>query len=71
LKAPDDVSYQTQVQHYTEHFPSSESSQETVTISKSEYDQLLADSKLLNILRGAGVDNWDGWDYAMEALEAA
>lgn len=45
--------------------------QETVTILKSEYEQLLADSKLLNALRGVGVDNWDGYNFAMETLEAA
>lgn len=44
---------------------------EMITIPKSEYDQLLADSKLLSALRAGGVDNWDGWDFAIEALEAA
>jgi len=40
---------------------------ETVTISKKEYEELLDDSRLLNCLRNAGVDNWDGWDFAIEA----
>lgn len=42
---------------------------ETVTISSEEYKQLVADQKLLHALEGAGVDNWVGYDYAMEILE--
>ena len=42
----------------------------TITISKEEYQELLADAKLLKHLKGAGVDNWDGWDYAIEAMKA-
>lgn len=42
---------------------------EYVSILKSEYEQLLEDSELLNALRNAGVDNWDGWDIAIEALQ--
>lgn len=38
-----------------------------VTISKKEYERLLADSKWLKCLNSAGVDNWEGWDSAMEA----
>lgn len=36
----------------------------TVTISKKEYRDLLIDSALLARLEAAGVDNWEGWDYA-------
>lgn len=36
----------------------------TITITKSEYRQLLKDSELLSRLEGAGVDNWNGWDDA-------
>jgi hypothetical protein len=35
-----------------------------ITISKKEYRKLLKDSTLLNLLENAGVDNWEGWDYA-------
>lgn len=42
---------------------------ETVTISRAEYDELLAESALLNCLRNEGVGYWAGWDYAMEAYE--
>jgi hypothetical protein len=44
---------------------------ETVTIGKKLYDELVNDSKLLAFLEGAGVDNWDGWDYAMEEFNNA
>ena len=39
----------------------------TVTISKKEYDQLIERSETLAALEAAGVDNWDGYDRAMEA----
>ena len=34
-----------------------------------EYESLLEDQKMLNALDGAGVDNWQGYDDAMELLE--
>lgn len=40
--------------------------EETVTISKKEYESLLEDSKWLKCLKGAGVDNWSGYDFARE-----
>ena len=42
---------------------------ETVTITKEEYESLQRDSEFLNALLGAGVDNWDGYSFALEALE--
>jgi hypothetical protein len=39
---------------------------EMVTISKAEYESLLKDSELLSCLEAVGVDNWCGWDDAME-----
>lgn len=42
--------------------------EETITITKKEYESLLEDSKKLQALEGAGVDNWQGYDYAMELL---
>ena len=42
---------------------------ETVTISKKEYDQLIEDSGFLESLRAAGVDNWEGYEYARDLLE--
>jgi len=41
---------------------------EMITISKTEYEQLKKDSEFLCALRTAGVDNWDGYDYAMEQV---
>ena len=43
--------------------------EETITISKKEYEELLKDSQFLDCLRGAGVDNWDGYDYALEMMK--
>ena len=40
--------------------------EETVTISKKEYEELLKDQRILDALRAVGVDNWDGWDDAMD-----
>jgi hypothetical protein len=42
---------------------------EMVSISKEEYEQLLEASKMFNALMNAGVDNWDGFGYALEELE--
>ena len=36
-----------------------------VTITKKEYDRLVEESDMLNDLRDAGVDNWDGYSEAM------
>jgi lactate dehydrogenase-like 2-hydroxyacid dehydrogenase len=43
--------------------------EEMITITKKEYDKLLHDQMKLIALEGAGVDNWDGYDDAMEILE--
>lgn len=43
---------------------------ETVTISRKEYEGLLDDQLLLNCLRNAGVDNWEGFDFAIEEYQA-
>lgn len=42
---------------------------ETVEISKSEYQKLLEAEKLLHALQVAGVDNWDGYEQALDILE--
>ena len=41
---------------------------ETVTITKKEYESLIEDQNWLNTLKNAGVDNWQGIDYAYEML---
>lgn len=42
--------------------------EETITISKKEYDKLFEDQKLLRALKAVGVDNWDGYGFALEAV---
>ena len=39
---------------------------EMVTIPKDEYESLKEDSEILDCLRACGVDNWEGWDDAMD-----
>ena len=41
---------------------------EEITISKAEYENLIQDQKMLRALERAGVDNWDGFDFALESL---
>lgn len=41
---------------------------ETVTITTKEYLELLDAQKTLEFLLGAGVDNWEGYDTAMEMM---
>ncbi len=43
--------------------------EETVTITKKEYDSLVEDSDFLNALQGAGVDNWEGYSEALKMLD--
>ena len=40
--------------------------EETVTISKKEYESLKEDALWLRYLKRAGVDNWQGIDYAYD-----
>jgi len=39
-----------------------------VTISKDEYNELIEAEKFLDALLNAGVDNWDGYGIAQEAV---
>lgn len=43
--------------------------EETVTIAITEYRMLMRDRRELNQLYAAGVDNWDGFDFAFEEEE--
>lgn len=40
-----------------------------VTIPQSEYNRLRRNSIVLSNLEAAGVDNWCGWDEAMEMAQ--
>lgn len=42
--------------------------EETVTITRKEYESLQEDARLLECLQAAGVDDWSGYDYALEIL---
>lgn len=37
-----------------------------ITITKDEYEQLKADSNFLICLQNAGVDNWEGYEFAQD-----
>lgn len=43
---------------------------ETVTIPKEQYDKLVEDQHWLSCLAAAGVDNWEGYDQAIEILNS-
>lgn len=38
----------------------------TITITVREYNKLMDSQNLLTCLQNAGVDNWEGYDFAME-----
>lgn len=40
-----------------------------ITISEAKLKQLEEDQKTLRALEGAGVDNWEGYEMAMEEIE--
>jgi hypothetical protein len=40
---------------------------EGIAITKEEYATLLDAQRFLDCLRAAGVDNWEGYDYAIDA----
>jgi len=43
--------------------------EETITITKAEYDNLKEDRDWLRCLEAAGVDNWEGYDQAIDIRE--
>jgi hypothetical protein len=46
--------------------PETKDQEETVTITKKQYQELLDDSLILNCLRNNGVDNWEWYGEAMD-----
>jgi hypothetical protein len=46
-----------------------ENKEEMITITLAEYRGLMRDSEALELLHGAGVDNWCGYYDALESLE--
>jgi len=43
--------------------------EETITITKKEYNQLVDNSRFLTCLEACGVDNWIGFDDAHDMME--
>jgi hypothetical protein len=43
----------------------------TITITQEQYNQLLDDQAFLGALRAAGVDNWSGYDDAIDLYHEA
>jgi len=41
---------------------------ESVIISKKVYDELIEDQKFFIALQNAGVDNWEGWEHVLHAV---
>jgi len=42
---------------------------EMITISKREYTRLIRSEAWIIALESAGVDNWDGYEQAQEAMK--
>lgn len=40
----------------------------TIEISKEEYESLLRQSRILEALYAAGVDNWEGWECLPDGI---
>lgn len=40
-----------------------------VTLTVEDYTELLKDQELLFALKAAGVDNWEGYEIALEEME--
>ena len=40
---------------------------QTIIVTIDEWNKLREDSAFLNCLQNAGVDNWDGYEYAQDA----
>ena len=46
-----------------------DSLEKTITITEKEYNQLIKGQEFLQSLEAAGVDNWEGYDYALELIK--
>lgn len=43
--------------------------EEMITIPKKKYDDMVERLEFLGCLEAAGVDNWEGFDYAYQMME--
>lgn len=55
--------------HPTDNPDGTTDAEEKVTITKTEYAQLVSDSEFLYALEAAGVDGWSGYEIAQDSLE--
>jgi hypothetical protein len=44
--------------------------EEPITLTRKEYDELCRAAEILAFLKADGVDNWEGYDWAMEKFWA-
>lgn len=44
--------------------------EEMVSIPKRKYEYLLKQEQILNALQAAGVDNWEGYEEAVESVNS-
>lgn len=42
---------------------------EFVTITQKRYEELLQTERFMRALEVSGVDNWDGYDFAVDILD--
>lgn len=54
---------------YLENIAMNSNLEPTVTITVKEYESLQRDLQWLNAIECAGVDNWEGYEEAMNILE--
>lgn len=43
--------------------------EDTITITRERYEELLKAETFLECLEGIGVDNWQGYDLALEEFQ--
>lgn len=53
-----------------EYYVKADSNDDMVSITKKEYESILKDVKFMRALEAAGVDNWEGYNIAIDILES-
>lgn len=43
--------------------------EEMISISVEKYEELMEDSRMFAALRASGVDDWEGYEYALELAD--
>jgi phage pi2 protein 07 len=57
------------VKYYTDAHTVLDIPDDMILITKKEYDELCKDQAILEALRAGGVDNWEGYDWALEDFD--